>query len=127
MPEEFPAFFCNATDPVQETRDCVLGRLAQAMRAQEPDARLIQSRMIGETNMPSEQSAGYLPGDPRHGLQGEALKTKLTQDFDRFLRVRAALVVAAMKQLVEGQTPSLDALWKAVEVDGAAAVSGVAA
>jgi uncharacterized protein YciI len=24
--------------------------------------------------MPSEQSAGYLPGDPRHGLQGEALK-----------------------------------------------------
>jgi uncharacterized protein len=24
--------------------------------------------------MSSEQSAGYLPGDPRHGLQGEALK-----------------------------------------------------
>jgi len=24
--------------------------------------------------MPSEQSAGYLPGDPRHGLHGEALK-----------------------------------------------------
>src|SRR5262249_16463917 len=24
--------------------------------------------------MPSEQSAGYLPGDPRFGLQGEALK-----------------------------------------------------
>src|ERR1700751_5708759 len=24
--------------------------------------------------MPSEQSAGYLPGDPRYGLQGEALK-----------------------------------------------------
>jgi uncharacterized protein len=24
--------------------------------------------------MPSEQFAGYLPGDPRHGLQGEALK-----------------------------------------------------
>jgi uncharacterized protein YciI len=24
--------------------------------------------------MTSEQSAGYLPGDPRHGLQGEALK-----------------------------------------------------
>jgi uncharacterized protein len=24
--------------------------------------------------MPSEWSAGYLPGDPRHGLQGEALK-----------------------------------------------------
>ena len=33
--------------------------------------------------MPSEQSAGYLPGDPRYGLQGEALKdyyrTKPTQ------------------------------------------------
>src|SRR3984893_7086627 len=28
--------------------------------------------------MPSEQSAGYLPGDPRYGLQGEALK-----DYDR--------------------------------------------
>src|SRR5271166_4068840 len=25
-------------------------------------------------NMPGEQSAGYLPGDPRYGLQGEALK-----------------------------------------------------
>ena len=25
--------------------------------------------------MASEQSAGYLPGDPRFGLQGEALKT----------------------------------------------------
>jgi hypothetical protein len=24
--------------------------------------------------MSSEQSAGYLPGDPRYGLQGEALK-----------------------------------------------------
>ena len=24
--------------------------------------------------MPSEQHAGYLPGDPRYGLQGEALK-----------------------------------------------------
>jgi hypothetical protein len=24
--------------------------------------------------MPSEQSAGYLPGDPRYGLQGEVLK-----------------------------------------------------
>src|SRR5436190_1410432 len=24
--------------------------------------------------MPSEESAGYLPGDPRHGLQGDALK-----------------------------------------------------
>jgi uncharacterized protein YciI len=33
--------------------------------------------------MPSEQSAGYLPGDPRFGLQGDALKdyyrTKLAQ------------------------------------------------
>src|SRR5260370_36828766 len=25
-------------------------------------------------DMPSEQSAGYLPGDPRYGWQGEALK-----------------------------------------------------
>ena len=58
------------------------------------------------------------------GLQGEALKTKLTQDFDRFLRARAALVVAAMNQLVEGQTPSLDALWTAADVDGAAVASG---
>jgi len=24
--------------------------------------------------MPSERSAGYLSGDPRYGLQGEALK-----------------------------------------------------
>jgi hypothetical protein len=24
--------------------------------------------------MPGEQSAGYLPGDPRYGLQGEVLK-----------------------------------------------------
>ena len=24
--------------------------------------------------MPSEQSAGYLPGDPRYGLRGEALR-----------------------------------------------------
>jgi hypothetical protein len=37
------------------------------------------------------------------------------------------LVVAAMKQLVEGQTPSLDALWTAVDVDGAAVASGGAA
>jgi hypothetical protein len=24
--------------------------------------------------MPGEQSTGYLPGDPRYGLQGEALR-----------------------------------------------------
>src|SRR5262249_2509690 len=34
----------------------------------------MQNRLIGGDDMPIEQSAGYLPGDPRHGLQGEALK-----------------------------------------------------
>jgi hypothetical protein len=49
------------------------------------------------------------------GLQGEPLKNKLVKDFDRFLRARATLVAAAMKQLAEGKTPSLDALWKDAE------------
>ena len=54
--------------------------------------------------MPSEQSAGYLPGDPRYGLQGEALKdyyrTKPTQwaiycwDKPGMEAVRRAFVVA---------------------------------
>jgi hypothetical protein len=59
------------------------------------------------------------------GLEGEALKAKLGEDFDRFLRARATLVVAAMKQLAEGQTPSLEALWKALETEGKAGAGGV--
>ena len=46
-------------------------------------------------------------------LKDEALKQKLTEDFDEFLRDRAKLVVAAIASLSEGNSPSLDALWAA--------------
>lgn len=45
------------------------------------------------------------------GLEGEALKQKLSEDFNSFLRDRAGLVVAAMKQLTAGNSPSLEGLW----------------
>jgi hypothetical protein len=46
-------------------------------------------------------------------LHGDALKQKLLDDFDRFLRDRARLVVSAMDVLVNGNTPTVDALWTA--------------
>lgn len=45
------------------------------------------------------------------GLEGAALKQKLSGDFNNFLLKRAELVVAAMSQLAEGNSPSLDRLW----------------
>ncbi len=45
------------------------------------------------------------------GLEGAALKQKLSEDFNNFLLNRAELVVAAMNQLTEGNSPSLDRLW----------------
>lgn len=45
------------------------------------------------------------------GLDGAALKQKLTADFNEFLRDRANLVVAAMTSLVEGNSPTLDSIW----------------
>lgn len=46
-------------------------------------------------------------------LEGAELKKKLTEDFSEFLRDRANLVVAAMSSLVEGNSPTVDALWEA--------------
>jgi len=45
------------------------------------------------------------------GLNGVALKEKLTADFNDFLLDRAQLVVAAMSALTKGDSPSLDELW----------------
>jgi hypothetical protein len=47
------------------------------------------------------------------GLEGAALKEKLTIDFNAFLLDRAKLVAAAILQLTQGSTPSLDGLWTA--------------
>lgn len=44
-------------------------------------------------------------------LEGDALKHKLVGDFNNFLLDRAKLVVAAMKSLTEGNTPTLESLW----------------
>ncbi|QDF96111.1 hypothetical protein CJ010_05925 [Azoarcus sp. DD4] len=44
-------------------------------------------------------------------LEGTAFKTKLTADFNEFLRDRASLVVAAMTSLTEGNSPALETLW----------------
>ncbi|MBR1240290.1 DUF262 domain-containing protein [Bradyrhizobium sp. AUGA SZCCT0274] len=44
-------------------------------------------------------------------LEGTALKEKLAQDFEDFLRDRARLVVAAMESLAAGANPSIEALW----------------
>jgi hypothetical protein len=91
-------------------------------RVQWADAAVVRERLKSHLISFDRLAAAHYAG-----LQGEALKTKLTQDFDRFLRARAALVVAAMKQLAEGQTPSLDALWIAADMDSAAVASEGAA
>ena len=46
-------------------------------------------------------------------IDGAAFKQKLADDFNRFLRDRANLVVAAMSELATGNSPTLDALWAA--------------
>jgi hypothetical protein len=46
-------------------------------------------------------------------LEGAGLKKKLTDDFNKFLRSRADLVVDAMNSLTEGNNPTIDALWAA--------------
>lgn len=45
------------------------------------------------------------------GLNGEALKSKLEVDFNRFLRDRARLVHQAVILLTTGEQPSLDSIW----------------
>lgn len=49
-------------------------------------------------------------------LSNSELKQSLENDFKAFLQDRAELVVAAMSSLAEGNTPSLDALWRAHQV-----------
>lgn len=44
-------------------------------------------------------------------MEGAAFKQKLAADFNKFLRDRANLVVAAMTSLVEGNSPTLETLW----------------
>ena len=44
-------------------------------------------------------------------LDGEALKSKLEVDFDRFMRDRAQLVHQAVIRLSAGGQPSLDSIW----------------
>jgi hypothetical protein len=46
------------------------------------------------------------------GLTGDALEKKLSKQFSLFLQHRAALVVAAMNKLVEGETPQLAEVWQ---------------
>jgi len=46
-------------------------------------------------------------------LEGALLKQRLADDFKQFLRDRARLVVAAMKSLTDGNSPSLEGLWSA--------------
>lgn len=45
------------------------------------------------------------------GMEGDLLKQKLTVDYNEFLRDRAKLVVAAMKSLAGGDSPTLETLW----------------
>ena len=45
------------------------------------------------------------------GLTGDALKNKLSADFDEFKRDRAKRVVSAMNILTEGNEPVLEKLW----------------
>lgn len=47
------------------------------------------------------------------GLDGDAFKQKLSNDFGQFLLERAQLVVSAMKALVAGNDPTVEALWAA--------------
>ena len=44
-------------------------------------------------------------------LAGEALKSKLEVDFNRFMRDRARLVHQAVMLLATGEQPSLDSIW----------------
>ena len=46
-------------------------------------------------------------------LSGSSFRQNVSDDFAEFLKDRATLVVSAMKILVEGDTPSLEALWSA--------------
>lgn len=46
-------------------------------------------------------------------LDGEAFRQRLSEDFSAFLRDRAQLVVAAIGALVNGDRPTVDALWVA--------------
>lgn len=45
------------------------------------------------------------------GLDGEALKSRLETDFNRFMRNRAQLVYQAVIRLAAGEQPSLDSIW----------------
>ena len=45
------------------------------------------------------------------GLSGDALKEKLSVDFEDFMRDRAKRVIAAMNILTEGDEPVLEKLW----------------
>jgi hypothetical protein len=45
------------------------------------------------------------------------LKKKLSSEFNAFLRDRAKLVVSAMKQLVDGSTPTLSVVWESHDQD----------
>jgi hypothetical protein len=47
------------------------------------------------------------------GLDGEALKSKLEADFNKFMRDRAQLVHKAVSRLASGEQPSLDSIWAA--------------
>jgi hypothetical protein len=55
-------------------------------------------------------------------LLGKVLKINLVNQIC-FLSLRVKLVVA-MKPMVEGQTPSLDALWKLAVIDRELAAQG---
>lgn len=59
-------------------------------------------------------------------LDEASFKTKLTEDFNGFLRDRAKLVVAAMNALTSGNSPTLEALWSAhlAEADSTAPEAG---
>jgi len=45
------------------------------------------------------------------GLYGDALRQKLSLDFDEFMRDRAKRVISAMNILTEGNEPVLEKLW----------------
>jgi hypothetical protein len=47
------------------------------------------------------------------GLSGDELAKKLNEDFGKFLQERAELVVAAMHDLVSGEIPQLEKIWRA--------------
>jgi hypothetical protein len=49
------------------------------------------------------------------GMEGTALKDKLSRNFNNFLQDRAELVFSAMSKLTDGATPSLDSIWRSHE------------